>query len=419
MRAQAIICVCIASLSVAQAQSPPYAKGPTLAFRDVDVFDGIRMLRHVNVLVANGMIQAVGASAAIPESAMVVEGQGKTLLPGLIDSHTHLGEKLVRNFLQDALDFGVTTELEMGGSAESLRVRKEKCQGCADFLSAGTVITAPGGHPTQMPATAIPTLSATDDVQKFVDDRISEGSDYIKIIDEHQLPTLSPGQIERIVIAAHRRNKLTIAHIGSQAEAIECIDSGVDGLAHVFADSAPAADFGQRVANHHASVITTLTVFESLSAGSKPRWWEKEEGLGARLTPTMRNTLAIRLPAAPGIHLNFAEQTVASLHKAGVPLLAGTDSPVPGIAHGASLHRELELLVESGLSPSEALTAATYTPAREFGLHDRGRIADGLRADLVLVKGNPTTDIRALHSIEGVWVGGEPHTAPEQKQGTH
>jgi imidazolonepropionase-like amidohydrolase len=91
VRARAIICVCIALLSVAQAQTATYAEGPTLAFRDVDVFDGTRMLRHVNVLVAKGMIQAVGASAAIPASAMVVEGQGKTLLPGLIDSHTHLG----------------------------------------------------------------------------------------------------------------------------------------------------------------------------------------------------------------------------------------------------------------------------------------------------------------------------------------
>jgi imidazolonepropionase-like amidohydrolase len=131
----------------------------------------------------------------------------------------------------------------------------------------------------------------------------------------------------------------------------------------------------------------------------------------------MRNMLGIRLPESPNIHLSFAEQTVARLHDAGVPLLAGTDSPVPGVAHGASLHRELELLVDSGLSPSEALMAATYTPAHEFGLHDRGRVAAGLRADLVLIKGDPTSNLRALHDIEGVWSGGERHptSAGEQK----
>ncbi len=411
MRARTLLSLCAAMFRVVQGQTPSPVVTPYLAFHNVDVFDGTRTLRHVNVIATDGMIQAVGPLAVLPPSAVVIEGEGKTLLPGMIDAHTHLGEKLVSSFLRDALDFGVTTELEMGGSAESLRVRKEGCQGCANFLTAGTVITAPGGHPTEMPATPIPTLSAGEDVQKFVDQRIAEGSDYIKIIDEHRFPTLSPSQIEAIVTAAHRRNKLAIAHIGSQREAAECIEAGVDALAHVFADSPPAADFGQRVANHHAFVITTLTVFEALSAGSKPRWWEKEEGLSAHLTPTMRTMLAIRLPAAPDIHLNFAEETVARLHQAGVPLLAGTDSPVPGIAHGASLHRELELLVESGLSPSEALTAATYTPAREFGLHDRGKIAVGLRADFVLIKGDPTSDIHALHNIEGVWIGGQRHAS--------
>ncbi|MDE1178534.1 MAG: amidohydrolase family protein [Edaphobacter sp.] len=419
MRAIAVLCFAIVSLQSAQAQQTVTSGQTTLAFHDVDVFDGTRMNRHVNVIVEAGMIRHVGASVPIPPQSTVIEGDGYTLLPGLIDSHTHLGEKLVPEFLRDALDFGVTTELEMGGSAASLRVRRDSCRDCANFLTAGTVVTVPGGHPTEMPATPQPTLSPTDDVQAFVDKRILEGSDYIKLIDEHQLPTLSTSQIENIVVAAHRRNKLAIAHIGSQKEAMECIEAGVDALAHVFADSQPAADFGRRVAEHHAFVITTLTVFESLTAGSEPRWWQKEEGLSARLTPTMRNMLGIRLPKAAGLHLAFAEQAVARLHEAGVSILAGTDSPVPGIAHGVSLHRELELLVESGLSPSEALTATTFTPAREFGLHDRGRVAEGFRADLLLVKGDPTSDIRALHGIEGVWLGGERHSASPEGQTEH
>lgn len=412
MRTIAVLCFAVLALRSAPTQQMPPTGQTALAFQDVNVFDGTRMIPHVNVIVVAGMIRDVGASVAIPPGSTVIQGAGDTLLPGLIDSHTHLGEKLVTDFLRDALDFGVTTELEMGGSAESLRVRKDGCRDCANFLTAGTVITVPGGHPTEMPATPQPTLAPGNDVQTFIDQRISKGSDYIKIIDEHRLPTLTASQIESVVIAAHRRNKLAIAHIGSQQEALECIEAGVDALAHVFAESPPSADFGKRVAEHHAFVITTLTVFESLTAGSNPRWWEKEQGLSARLTPTMSRMLAIRLPEAKDLHLSFAEQAVARLHEAGVPLLAGTDSPVPGIAHGVSLHRELELLVESGLSPSEALTAATFTPAREFGLHDRGRVAKGLRADLVLVKGDPTADIRALHNIQGVWVGGESHSVP-------
>jgi hypothetical protein len=91
-----------------------------------------------------------------------------------------------------------------------------------------------------------------------------------------------------------------------------------------------------------------------------------------------------------------------------VPILAGTDAINPGTAHGASIHRELELLVEAGLSTAEALAAATSEPARAFGLADRGRIAPGARADLMLVDGDPTADIRATRKIAGVWKAGRP-----------
>lgn len=83
----------------------------TLAFRDVDVFDGSRMIRRTTVLVRDGMIRAVGADIAIPPSAQVIDGKGKTLLHGLFDAHTHLGATQGEEFLRDALDFGVTTEL--------------------------------------------------------------------------------------------------------------------------------------------------------------------------------------------------------------------------------------------------------------------------------------------------------------------
>jgi imidazolonepropionase-like amidohydrolase len=86
-----------------------------------------------------------------------------------------------------------------------------------------------------------------------------------------------------------------------------------------------------------------------------------------------------------------------------VPILAGTDAPNPGTAHGISLHRELELLVRAGLPPVEALRAATSLPARAFRLLDRGRIAPGLRADLLLVGGDPTVDILATRNIRAVW----------------
>src|SRR6185436_983345 len=96
----------------------------------------------------------------------------------------------------------------------------------------------------------------------------------------------------------------------------------------------------------------------------------------------------------------------------GVPILAGTDAPNPGTSHGAALHRELEFLVEAGLSPAEALAAATSVPAKAFHLEDRGRIAPGLRADLVLVAGDPTRDITDTRAIVRIWKGGVPVERP-------
>ena len=94
------------------------------------------------------------------------------------------------------------------------------------------------------------------------------------------------------------------------------------------------------------------------------------------------------------------------LADAGVTLLAGTDAPNPGTVFGASLHRELELLVRAGLTPVQALAAATSEPARVFGLADRGRVAAGLRADLMLVAGDPLADITATRAIARIWRDG-------------
>jgi hypothetical protein len=97
---------------------------------------------------------------------------------------------------------------------------------------------------------------------------------------------------------------------------------------------------------------------------------------------------------------------VSAFKKSKLTVLAGTDAPNPGTAYGASLHQELELLVQSGLTPTEALSAATELPAKVFGLADRGRIAKGLRADLLLVEGNPTADIKDTRRIAGIWKEG-------------
>lgn len=101
-------------------------------------------------------------------------------------------------------------------------------------------------------------------------------------------------------------------------------------------------------------------------------------------------------------------QNVRKLHAAGLPLLAGSDAGNPGTAHGPSLHHELAMLVEAGLSPLEALRSATSVPARHFDIAERGCLTAGCRADLLLIDGNPLEDIRHTVRIDAVWKNGKP-----------
>jgi imidazolonepropionase-like amidohydrolase len=402
--------VSFASVHSATAQSE---QGSTL-FQHVRVFDGTRMLGTRDVLISNGTISAIAANIPAPSGATVVDGAGATLLPGLIDSHAHA----YGDALQQALVFGVTTELDMFTDpdfAAAMRAQQKKgnVASRADLYSAGILATAPKGHGTEY-GVPVPTITSPDSAQAWVDARIAEGSDYIKIIIDDgstygaHIPTLSRPIVAALVKAAHARGKLAVAHIGSLADARMAIDVGVDGLEHLFIDHAPDPEFGRFVASHHAFVTPTLTVLKSIAETSGVAVLASDPRLSPYVSAISRGTINSSFPARmrAGTSFAFPEATVKQLLAAKVPILAGTDAPNPGTAHGIALHRELELLVHAGLTPSEALAAATSTPARIFSLNDRGTIAIGKRADLLLVGGDPTSDITATRDIKGIWKGG-------------
>jgi imidazolonepropionase-like amidohydrolase len=401
-----------AMLPAAGQPAPAPASHP-VAIRNVRLFDGQHVIPNATVVFDGLTIKAAGKDVTVPVGAEVIDGSGRTLLPGLIDSHTHAFE----DALERALRFGVTTELDMFTSADVARGwRTEQAAGNvatrADIYSASTLVTVPGGHGTEY--FKIPTFTPGGDPQAFIDARIAEGSDYIKLIYDDgkaysvSFPTLTKDDLRALIAAAHKRKKLTVVHIGSLAGARGAIEAGADGLAHLFGDVPPDPAFGKFVAEHHAFVVPTLTVVESASGTPSGASLTEDERLAPYLNAAELHQLHTAFPksAAPGYSLANALAAVAQLKAAGATILAGTDSPNPGTAHGASIHRELELLVKGGLTPTEALTAATSTPAAVFHLADRGRIAPGLRADLLLVKGDPTVDIHATRDIVRIWKGG-------------
>jgi len=378
--------------------------------RHARVFDGHQLQREADVWVQGGIIKSIGKDLKVPTDAKVVDGSGDTLLPGLIDSHTHAWG----DALKQSLVFGVTTELDMFTDVKFMQQqKKEQAEGramdAADLFSAGTLATAPGGHGTEYGFT-IPTLSAPGEAQAWVDARVAEGSDYIKIVLDDastyggHRPTLSLDTLKAVVDAAHKDGKLAVVHIGSQKDARDAISAGADALVHLFADSAPAADFASFAAAQHVFIIPTLSVLESVSGTASGKSLVTDPRLEPFLDADSKASLSRGFPAFP-THPSelYAEQTVSALTMAHVPILAGTDAPNPGTTHGASIHRELELLVRSGMTPTEALTAATSAPAVAFHISDRGEIAPGKRADLLLVKGDPTQDITATRDIVSVW----------------
>jgi imidazolonepropionase-like amidohydrolase len=389
------------------------------AIANVRVFDG-ESISEAHTVVLDGA-HIVAVSDSVPADATVVDGAGATLIPGLIDAHVHTD----MDGLHDALLFGVTTELEMNGRW-SRRERKKIAEqdDVADLRSPGMGLTAKGGHPSQYIGSSsnllirlffrYPFVSTPAEAEKFVAKQVAAGADYIKIFIEDGscighpgLPVLDNETLLAAVKAAHGFDKMAIAHVTTAEEARRAIMAGVDGLAHMFFDSQPTAEFVTAIASSGAFVIPTLVTISS-ALGNDASVLARDERVKSRLDQKWLDHLSRSANVYPQGRMEDVFASVRVLHEAGVDILAGCDvsEPIPGLgglAHGASLHHELQLLVAAGLAPIEALRAATSTPARRFGLTDRGRIIPGARADLLLVDGDPTTNIADTLSIRSVW----------------
>ncbi|KAK5379070.1 hypothetical protein LTR20_009733 [Exophiala xenobiotica] len=387
------------------------------AITNVRVFDGENILPATTVVVSGTTISGVGG--IVPDGATVVDG--------LIDSHVHTGIPQ----LELALRFGVTTELEMMGHwTADQRNEISKRDDLADLRTASYGLTPPDGHPNQLTKKLdlpmpqpdhscgsnheplLMNARTPDEAIAFVRQRVKEGADYIKIMIEEGsvfqspgLPMLSQDTVSEAVQETHRHNKLAIAHAMTYDAAEEAAKAGIDGLAHLFIDR--GADSGI-VKKLSGMFITPCLCLNASILGNKPTEFAADPRVSAKLPPAWLAHLQGSMDTFTVAGFDVVLKTVADLHKAGIDILVGTDSsfPVPhlaGIAHGASVHHELQLLVRAGFTPIQALRAATSVPARCFGLTDRGRIQEGLRADLLLVDGDPTSDIRDTLSIRSVW----------------
>lgn len=382
------------------------------------IFDGATVLTRPHLRVARGLVDAVGGDEIVRAGDVLVDGAGGTLLPGLIDAHVHLAPECTVL----AAQFGVTTlidqfskpDLIAAERAAVLAARGDKGPVRADFVTSSIGATAPGGHPT-MAYSPFPYVTGPGDAKSFVSDRVAEGATHVKVIYDDgsgammDIPALDEATIVALVRSAHAAGLPVVAHVSTAEGAVLVARCGVDILGHVPFVPMSCAQLDE-VAAAGLAVIATVSLSDGFPVRAGVMPLREDDALNARLSSAWRellDTQARRWMPPTGPDRAVACANLRELAGRGCAIIAGTDAPNPGLVYGASLHREIHHLgTAAGLGPVAALRAATSVPARLFGLHDRGVLSTGTRADLVLVEGNPVEVVADTARVRRTWIEG-------------
>ncbi|HYK59735.1 MAG TPA: amidohydrolase family protein [Bryobacteraceae bacterium] len=431
----------------------------TWLIRDARLFlgDG-RVVDRGAVLVKGGKIAQVFEGASPDPKALdaqTVEGAGKTLLPGLIDVHVHLGanggisaaaytgrtEGSLDRELAAYLYSGVIAVKSLGDALDdALHLRAKVKSGerlGAELFLVGPLFTIEGGHGAEalpyLPPSARAAMEAqslrlpktAEEARAQVMALHQEGVDGIKAILESgagstRYNRLDPQIVKAIGDAARQSGLPLVVHTGDARDVADALDAGASGIEHgSFREAIPEAFFA-RMKQQGATYDPTLMVVESIEAFVQGSTGPIERSL-VQQTAAPELLASIRSPvpspqlqamrqayAGYPLNLEIAKKNLLAARRAGVALVTGTDSGNPLTLHGPAIHRELQLWVEAGVPAPEALQAATYNAARLLGATDRiGLIRPGYEASLLLVDGNPLQDISATERISMLMFKGE------------
>ncbi|KAJ4357423.1 uncharacterized protein N0V89_001998 [Didymosphaeria variabile] len=326
----------------------------------------------------------------VPETdaATLIDGSSCTLLPGLWDTHVHLSNPTAQSLsdslalCKDMIEHGITTAIDCGNLPSAHQQILQNTSTAPDILYVNKFATSTGStHSKFQMAGPSSIVDTVEDAVAFVDERVKQGAHYIKIVAD--LPGPNQQVINQLSRCAHAHGKMTIVHASRNAAFLMALR-----------------------AEPPVSVITHVPMDEPLTHEQAEVM--KEKGIVSVPTLVMMETLAAS-GRFPNVSFVSAMESAKALHNAGVPILVGTDSnqsTVARVKHGEAVWREMELLQKVGLSNVEILRAATGLPAVLLGLNERGAVKVGKRADFVLVRGDPTTDIGALKEVVGVWKAG-------------
>jgi imidazolonepropionase-like amidohydrolase len=417
------------------ARELPTTPAAPVAFTNVRAFvQGRRFVEGQTVLVDRGLIAAIGPTDSIPlpQHAQVVDGAGKTLVPGLWDSHQHVSDDASGPML---LSLGITSVRDPG-NVNGLTLARAQRRAHGELLSPHVYpsVLIDGNGPNAAQAASI--ANSLDDALAIVRKAKAEGFIAIKFYG-----TFDPAWVGATAAEAHRLGLHVHGHLPAGMRPTDAIADGYDEITHIYfvimqampasvvsksngiarmegpARYAKDVDLGAdpmrsligTMAQRQIVVDPTLVVAESLMVPNNGDLSPAYAPFVGTLPPTVERGFrqgGLVVPAdltRADYRASFAklQVLVGALHSAGVPIVAGTDGS------GLELVRELELYVGAGFTPSEALASATIVPARLVGAAERtGSIEVGKAADLVLVDGNPEADIGELRHTELVVMDG-------------
>jgi imidazolonepropionase-like amidohydrolase len=424
--------------------TPPdtHREAPPVLFRNVMVFDGIDdFLREpMDVLVVGGRVAGL-ATAGLhppPPGVEIVDGTGRTLMPGLVDVHVRIGGPRVEwapaiedpeHQAEALLYAGVTTVIVVGHDADLARLQHAIAEGRVAgprlHRSTRMIVAAGSGdvpngperwmlHPFRVGSELQEVDSPLEAARAARRDLEYRDADYV-LADLSAVPRGTPAlgvdALRAMIAEARQYEKRVCALASGPEDAARAAEAEVAMLLHTPWESVLTDEQVHRIAFVGTPVVTTLQAWvrllESLD-GARPL-----DGLSSEVIRAGHPAGGAPRPLDPRQRA-AAERAVASvrenivrLYENGVPLLAGSAAGTPGSLHGASIHDEMEALVELGIPPTEVLYMATSAPVRFLDPSARfGVIAPGAYADLLLVEGDPTRDIRATRRIVGVWQAG-------------
>jgi imidazolonepropionase-like amidohydrolase len=435
-------CVACAAVAIVLIAAPLRAQVPApgvIAFTGARVVDGTGSapIEQATIVITNGRITAIGPSASVmpPAGAMIVNVAGKTIIPGLINSHAHIDpdisvnpgpyrDEMVRRLKTYAI-YGVTSVMTLGfetyDEPEGFYLRDLQRLGIGPVATDAPRLYASGRPILFRPG---PTGSETpDDARIDVQRHVPLRADFIKLHLDGVAVDLKPDVFAAAVDEAHKHNLSTAVHIIYLKDAKMAIERGVDVIAHSVRDLDIDAATIAEMKRRNVALIPTLVrdrsvfIYENLPDFFKdpfflrgmPAYKHEVDVLSDLATQQRMRTNAVIQASKPQLAQGI--KNLKPLLDAGIPIAMGSDSgSIPdrnlGRWVGYNEHVELEMMVGAGMTPMQALVSATSTAARVMKIDGAGSLATGKWADLVVLNANPLTDIKNTRQIDSVYIGG-------------